>query len=533
MAPRTELVTESILEATGVKEMERMRSHRTERGIGAAGVGFIVVVTAAATIGILLLLDNIRDRKDEAKQTVFAIAELGESTVDPAEWGKNYPRQYDSYKRTVDVERTKYGGSEAFQKLDDDPVWRTIFAGYAFAIDYREERGHAYMLADQRETERVKQKKQPGACLHCHASNVVAYREQGLKAGAPGAITDPLTSEAGWTQLQKGFEAVCAMPYSDATALVKHPVACIDCHDPKTQALRLSKPAFVAGLQALARSGEALPHFPSIERWRKGDKKREYDPNATPRARRCARSSAGSATSSTTSRGDGKLVTYPWHKGSTSTRSSRTTTRSASRTGRTRRPGAPVLKAQHPEFEMWSQGIHAARRDRAPTATCRTCAKARSRSATTTCAARCSTSPARARPATTWSEDEMKARVETIQAARPACSIAPRTALVSLIEAIEAAEEGRRDRRAARGRPAVLQRKAQFYLDFVSAENSMGFHAPRRGRAHPRRVDRRGASGRDDGHGDQDGLVRRATGSSTAAFAPGRGHPSDAIRAIA
>jgi nitrite reductase (cytochrome c-552) len=31
-------------------------------------------------------------------------------------------------------------------KLDDDPLLRTIFNGYAFAIDYREERGHAYML---------------------------------------------------------------------------------------------------------------------------------------------------------------------------------------------------------------------------------------------------------------------------------------------------------------------------------------------------------------------------------------------------
>ena len=81
--------------------------------------------------------------------------------------------------RTVDVERTSHGGSEAFQHLDRDPVWRRIFAGYAFSIDYREERGHAYMLIDQRETDRVKKLKQPGACLHCHASVIPTYRKAG------------------------------------------------------------------------------------------------------------------------------------------------------------------------------------------------------------------------------------------------------------------------------------------------------------------------------------------------------------------
>jgi nitrite reductase (cytochrome c-552) len=67
-----------------------------------------------------------------------------------------------------------------------DPLLKTIFAGYAFSIDYRERRGHAFMLGDQRETERVHKKPQPGACLQCHASNVVAYREVGLKARRSG-----------------------------------------------------------------------------------------------------------------------------------------------------------------------------------------------------------------------------------------------------------------------------------------------------------------------------------------------------------
>ncbi len=104
----------------------------------------------------MLLYQNIMLRKQEALQTSFELVKLTEETVDPAEWGKNFPRQYDGYLRTVDTVRTRHGGSDAFQKLDEDPRWRVLFQGYAFGIDYREERGHAYMLSDQDITERVK-----------------------------------------------------------------------------------------------------------------------------------------------------------------------------------------------------------------------------------------------------------------------------------------------------------------------------------------------------------------------------------------
>jgi len=127
----------------------------------------LLVSVSAAVFAIMLLIGNILERKAEAKDHVFRVVNLTEDTIDPAEWGKNYPRQYDSYKRTVDIERTKHGGSEAFQKLDDDPLLRELFAGYAFGVDFREERGHAYMLQDQNETERVKQFKQPMSSLSC------------------------------------------------------------------------------------------------------------------------------------------------------------------------------------------------------------------------------------------------------------------------------------------------------------------------------------------------------------------------------
>ena len=115
-----------------------------------------------------------------------------DDTEDPGVWGKNFPLQYDGYKRTVDMDRTRYGGSEAVprtptqadprsvvaqSRLEEDPRLKTMWAGYAFATDFREERGHAYMLDDQTFTERQQVTKQPGTCIHCHALGVRAVQE--------------------------------------------------------------------------------------------------------------------------------------------------------------------------------------------------------------------------------------------------------------------------------------------------------------------------------------------------------------------
>jgi formate-dependent nitrite reductase cytochrome c552 subunit len=83
-------------------------------------------------------------------------------------------------------------------KLDRQPWLRRLYAGYAFSLDCREARGHAYMLYDQSVTERVTQRPQAGACLHCHASATAMYRRVGL-----GAMGLP----AGEEQLADVFEA--------------------------------------------------------------------------------------------------------------------------------------------------------------------------------------------------------------------------------------------------------------------------------------------------------------------------------------
>src|SRR4051794_20708475 len=140
----------------------------------------LVLVTAAVTFGLAALLMNIAQHKREAREHYVQLVGLTEDTVDPAEWGKNFPRQYDGYRRTVDDERSGHGGSDGLapSKLEADPRLVRIFAGYAFSVDFREKRGHAFMLSDQDVSERTHKFKQPGACLHCHASIIPTYRNE-------------------------------------------------------------------------------------------------------------------------------------------------------------------------------------------------------------------------------------------------------------------------------------------------------------------------------------------------------------------
>src|SRR5688572_28963514 len=161
------------------------------------------LAAAAIAIGVTALLVNIFTRKTEAKNPFYRVVQLDDNTTDPAVWGKNFPLQYDDYLRTVDQVRTRYGGSEAVPHTPSqaDPRLKTMWAGYAFATDFREERGHAHMLLDQAFTERQQVARQPGTCLNCHASMWVAYRQ------------------AGNGDVWKGFEAINKLPYFEAAKL--------------------------------------------------------------------------------------------------------------------------------------------------------------------------------------------------------------------------------------------------------------------------------------------------------------------------
>ncbi|MBA4137214.1 MAG: ammonia-forming cytochrome c nitrite reductase subunit c552 [Opitutus sp.] len=440
------------------------------RGLTPLAYVGLIAFFAVVTFGVLLLYQNIVARKAEATQHVFRVVNVDDTVTDPALWGKNYPRQFDSYRRTVDKQFTKYGGSEAFQHLDKDPVWRRIFAGYAFSIDYREERGHAYMLADQRETERVHKFKQPGACLQCHASVIPAYIKAGLAAGAPAG---PEHREA---QIQKGFEVISPQPYTEVTKLVEHPVSCIDCHDAETMNLRVSRPAFLNGIRALAKSDYPTPHLPSIERWRSEGREGNYEPNTDANRQEMRSLVCAQCHNEYYFKGDQKLVTHPWDNGLRVEHEEKYYDDAGYKDWVHAETGAAVLKAQHPEFEMWSQGIHA----RSGVA-CADCHMPYQREGAIKVSSHHVRSPllnlaAACQTCHRVSETELTSRVIIIQDRNRALLTRGQEALVALIDALVAARQaGATDAQLEKAR--ALQRKAQWRLDWVYAENSMGFHA--------------------------------------------------------
>jgi nitrite reductase (cytochrome c-552) len=431
----------------------------------------IVVVVGLLTFGVAMLWQNISERKKEGEQHAFRVVDLDDDLLDPAEWGKNYPRQYELYLRTSEIQKTKWGGGVNFQKIDVFPVWRTLFKGYAFGTDYREERGHQFMLSDQDETDRVKKFPQPGSCLHCHSSLGKSYREKGREAGIP--------DEKPREQLMKGFELVCAMPIGEARKLAVHPVVCVDCHDPKSMQLRVSRPGFLNGIARLAESdvGE-YPHLPSVMSWRKGNRDQEYDPNTMAGRQEMRSFVCGQCHVEYYFNGKGKLLTYPWHNGIKVDEIETYYDDVAKHVDWTHPDsGAPMLKAQHPEFETWNQGIHA--RSGVSCADCHMPYKREGsikisdhhvRSPLVNISKSCQTCHR-------YPEAELLARAEAIQDRCHALEVRAEEATLQLIQALEKTRgDGATDDELKL--PRQMHRKAQWRLDFVSAENSRGFHAP-------------------------------------------------------
>jgi nitrite reductase (cytochrome c-552) len=501
-------------------------------------IALVAGVFALVALGVAALLVNIAERKEQARHTFVKVVDVTDDDTDPAKWGKNWPREYDGYKRTAEPTSTKYGGAAgasdkqpAPQKAVRDPWLTRIFAGYLFAVDFRDRRGHAFMLFDQEVTKRnvPAEAKQSGNCLHCHGSVMPLYRKLGKEAAPAGTPAD---------QVQAGLVKVSEMGYWDAHNALgglsggkPHPVSCVDCHDPVSMEVRPTRPAFITGLQKLAASSADVPHLPSIDRWRKGGRAKPYDPvlDSTRQERRayvCGQCHVEYFC------GKGMTIFFPWGEGLKVEQMEKLYDATLVKEKRFKdwthaETGFELLKAQHPEFEMWSQGIHAR-----SGVTCADCHMPYMREGAQKISDHWVRSPllqpnracAGCHP---YNDDELKARVHAIQDRHFALMSEAGKAAVDMIDAIvelrKPYDEQARAAATAKAKetlesqeafkklgkeeqdkklgaevkanllaawrgvvektPALkeiegLQRAAQWRLDMVAAENSMGFHAP-------------------------------------------------------
>src|SRR5262249_30000852 len=154
-------------------------------------------------------------------------------------------------------------------------------------------------------------------------------------------------------------EKVCAMPLSEARKRGTHPITCLDCHNPGSMQLRVTRPGFFNGIAALAKGDAPVPHRASIERRRQGKRGEDYDRNELATREEMRSFVCGPCHVEHYIKPDGKMVTYPWQKGLKVEQIEEYYAEIGFKDWVHAETGAPVLKAQHPEFEMWNQGVHA------------------------------------------------------------------------------------------------------------------------------------------------------------------------------
>ena len=284
-------------------------------------LGWLIFGTTVIVVFLLgLLASSIIERRAEAQFAYTPQVELSEFEPRNAEWGKNFPREYQSYMMTLDTSFTsKYNGNSWIDMLEVDPRLVVLWAGYGFSKEYNQGRGHAYAIEDIREILRTggptepDKGPMPNTCWTCKGPDVPrVMNEVGVAEFYSGS----------WAS--RGEEIVNA-------------IGCADCHDPVTMNLRITRPALI---EAFERTGKDITKASHQEM----------------RSLVCAQCHVEYYF-----KGEGNYLTFPWDNGQTAEEMEEyydnagfaDWTHAMSRT--------PMLKAQHPDYEVFMTGVHADR----------------------------------------------------------------------------------------------------------------------------------------------------------------------------
>ncbi len=401
---------------------------RRRRTVGLFAGAFVLGALALAGIGALLA--NITTHKVEEQAAFVRIVDIKDGETDPAVWGQNYPLEYSRFVMTEDdTVRTTFGGSERYDKLVRFPAMTRLWAGYAFSVEFNEERGHFYSLIDQKETARQEVVQQPGACANCHSGD------------APNLIRS-----MGWEAFNKG-------PYAEITDQLHSAVTCNDCHDPATMALRITRPAFS---EAMSVRGIDLAKASRQEM-------RTYV---------CAQCHVEYYFL-----GDNKILTFPWEQGLTVDNINDYYDGYGFKDWEHKETGAPMIKIQHPEYELFSTSVHAS-----SGVSCADCHMPYIREGALKVSDHWIRSPlgniaAACQTCHKLDEDQLVTRIVTIQDRTAGQLRETETAIIAAIDAINVARGvGATDAQLAEARD--FHRKASMRWDFISSENSTGFHSP-------------------------------------------------------
>lgn len=228
----------------------------------------------------------------------------------------NHPDQYQTWKQTSESE----GLEDA---LKEDPNMVIMWAGYGFAKDYNKARGHFYAIDDVRQTLRTgaptdaNSGPMPMACWSCKSPDVARIIEE---RGEDGYF------EGKWARL--GAE-------------ISNPIGCADCHDTQSDNFKNGEPELKITRPYVERAFDTI------------GKNFDHQSRLDQQASVCAQCHVEYYFTGPT-----KGVKFPWDKGTRVEQMEEYYDGIGFKDWTHKVSKAPMLKAQHPGFETWREGIH-------------------------------------------------------------------------------------------------------------------------------------------------------------------------------
>jgi nitrite reductase (cytochrome c-552) len=392
----------------------------------------IIVVLAAVLAGVLIFMKN----NPPAERAFEPLVEIAPMEPDSAKWGVNFPNQWNSFQKTeTNNIDTTYGGSSKFSWLERDPRQKILFAGYSFSKEYNDDRGHMNALEDVRAIKRLNlndedPKHTPATCYSCKSSNNPSL----------------------WDEM--GMAEFDAMTFNEMTPNIEYSIGCANCHEADTMRLIVTNPALKNAIEA---QGKDWTTFTRQEM----------------RTVVCANCHVEYYFA-----GPDNYLTFPWANGTRIDQIIEYYNELGFKDWEYPEAGTPMLKAQHPEFEFFTAGSTHYNAG----VSCADCHMPYVSDGAAKYSSHDVHSPL-INPEQSCGQchtdvEYVIRRVNLIQDQVAETKIATEDALVDAINAIKIAAANPNADASLLDQARQLHREAQYMWDFLSAENSTGFHNP-------------------------------------------------------
>jgi nitrite reductase (cytochrome c-552) len=281
---------------------------------------FLFTIVVVFFLG--LLASSVMERRTEAIFVNKPVVKLSDYEPRNEEWGKNFPREFESYYMTADSSlQTLYNGNTMIDMLEVDPRLVVLWAGYGFAKDYKQGRGHYYAIDDIQNTLRTgapmgpDDGPMPNTCWTCKSPDVPR-----------------LMNESGIAEFYRG-------KWASKGPEIVNSIGCADCHDPNTMDLRITRPVLIEAYESMGKDITKATHQEM-------------------RSLVCAQCHVEYYFNNKVPVEGVAYLTLPWKNGTSAEEMLAYYDEIEFSDWTHALSKAPMLKAQHPGYEVYTTGIH-------------------------------------------------------------------------------------------------------------------------------------------------------------------------------